>query len=265
MKIRNFAIITLVAFAFASNGDGGPKVPYAKAAAAVQNKFAPLIKDNPKKASAEYLKAAKQLAEHYPKETGPWMLMMQAATYSGNEQIKIGVLNEMADHENPQLSGVALRFMSMMWKQSNPIGKPFQLQFTGIDGKQVDLAKLKGKVVLIDFWATWCGPCVAEIPNLVKTYNEFHDQGFEIVGIALEGNKDPKRLQAYVARKNMPWPQYTDGLMWKNKIAQRYGINGVPTMWLIDREGNLSSLTARINLKNKVKKLLAEKSASTSN
>jgi hypothetical protein len=63
----------------------------------------------------------------------------------------------------------------------------------------------------------------------------------------------------------MPWPQYTDGLMWKNKIAQRYGINGVPTMWLIDREGNLSSLTARINLKNKVKKLLAEKPASTSN
>ncbi len=264
MKTKFLTIITLVALLFSTQADG-PKPPYSVAADKVKEKFAPLIKADAKKAAPEYLKAAQQLAKDYPKETGPWMLMMQAATHSGDEQIKIGVLNKMADHENPQLSGVALRFMSMMWKQSNPIGKPFHLQFTGIDGKPVDLAKLKGKVVLIDFWATWCGPCVAEIPNLVKTYNQFHAQGFEIIGIALEGNKDPKRLQAYVDRKNMPWPQYTDGLMWKNKIAQRYGINGVPTMWLIDRNGNLSSLTARIDLKNKVKKLLAETPASTSN
>ena len=264
MKIKFLAVIILGVLAFSSQADG-PELPYSVAVGKVKEKFAPLIKANPKKAAPEYLKAARQLAKDYPKETGPWMLMMQAATYSGDEQMKFGVLNEMADHENPQLSGVALRFMSMMWKQSNPIGKPFRLQFTGIDGNQVSLAKLKGKVVLIDFWATWCGPCVAEIPNLVKTYNELHDQGFEIVGIALEGNKDLKRLQAYVDRKQMPWPQYTDGLMWKNKIAQRYGINGVPTMWLVDREGNLSSLTARIDLKNKVKKLLAEKPASTSN
>ncbi len=264
MEIKFLAVIIFGALAFNSQADG-PKLPYSVAVGKVKETFAPLIKASPKKAAPEYLKAARQLAKDYPKETGPWMLMMQAATYSGDEQMKIGVLNEMADHKNPQLSGVALRFMSMMWKQSNPIGKPFQLQFTGIDGNQVNLAKLKGKVVLIDFWATWCGPCVAEIPNLVKTYNELHDQGFEIVGIALEGNKDLKRLQAYVDRKQMPWPQYTDGLMWKNKIAQRYGINGVPTMWLVDREGNLSSLTARINLKNKVKRLLAEKPASTSN
>ena len=264
MKIKFLAVIIFGALAFNSQADG-PKLPYSVTIGKVKEKFAPLIKANPKKAAPEYLKAARQLAKDYPKETGPWMLMMQAATYSGDEQMKISVLNEMADHKNPQLSGVALRFMSMMWKQSNPIGKPFQLQFTGIDGNRVNLAKLKGKVVLIDFWATWCGPCVAEIPNLVKTYNELHDKGFEIVGIALEGNKDPKRLHAYVDRKQMPWPQYTDGLMWKNKIAQRYGINGVPTMWLVDREGNLSSLTARIDLKNKAQKLLAEKPASTSN
>ena len=134
--------------------------------------------------------------------------------------------------------------------------KPLELAFTSTDGKEVDMAKLRGKVVLIDFWATWCGPCVKEIPNVVATYNKLHDQGFEIVGISFDQDKD--KLAAMTKDKNMPWPQYFDGKGWENKFGQLYGISSIPAMWLIDKKGMLVDTEGREDLANKVAKLLAE-------
>src|SRR2546428_11372592 len=82
------------------------------------------------------------------------------------------------------------------------------VKFTAVDGREVDLAKLKGKVVLVDFWATWCGPCVGEVPHVVETYKKFHDKGFEIVGISLDQNKDA--LVNFTKSHGMTWPQYFD-------------------------------------------------------
>jgi len=136
------------------------------------------------------------------------------------------------------------------------LGEPVDLQFTAVDGRSVDLAKLKGKVVLVDFWATWCGPCVGEVPNVKKTYDQFHDKGFEIVGISLDKEKDS--LTNFVAEHKMEWPQYFDGLYWQNKYARRFGIESIPTMWLIDKKGNLRDMNAREDLPGGVQKLLAE-------
>ena len=134
--------------------------------------------------------------------------------------------------------------------------KPFDLKFTATDGTEVDFAKLRGKVVLVDFWATWCGPCVAEVPSVVATYNKLHEKGFEIIGISLD--QDKSKLDAFVKDKAMPWRQFFDGKGWQNEIAQKFGINSIPAMWLIDKKGMVVSTNAREGLAVKVEKALAE-------
>jgi peroxiredoxin len=141
-------------------------------------------------------------------------------------------------------------------KKLDVLGKPVVLQFTAVDGRNVDLARLKGKVVLIDFWATWCGPCVGEVPNVKKTYDQFHAKGFEIVGISLDKDKD--KLTQFVADHKMEWPQFFDGLYWQNKYARQFGIESIPTMWLIDKKGALRNENARADLSGAVQRLLAE-------
>jgi thiol-disulfide isomerase/thioredoxin len=135
-------------------------------------------------------------------------------------------------------------------------GKPIDLKFTAVDGSEVDLAKMRGKVVLIDFWATWCGPCVGEVPHVVEAYKKLHDKGFEIVGISLD--KDKQRLLNFTKEKGMTWPQFFDGKGWQNEISSRFGIHSIPAMWLIDKQGMLATTQARGDLAGEVEKLLAK-------
>ena len=134
--------------------------------------------------------------------------------------------------------------------------KPLELKFTAVDGREVDLAKLRGKVVLVDFWATWCGPCVGEIPNVVKAYEKLHDKGFEIVGISFD--EDKAKLEAMTKQKGMAWPQFFDGKGWKNEFGGKFGINSIPRMWLVDKKGMVVDTEGRADLAEKVEKLLLE-------
>ena len=134
--------------------------------------------------------------------------------------------------------------------------KPLDLKFTALDGKEIDLINLRGKVVLLDFWATWCGPCGHEVPNVVKAYEALHSKGFEIVGISLD--EDRAKLESFIKENGMAWPQYFDGKGWQNEISSRYGIQSIPAMWLINKQGMLVSTNARENLEAVVEKLLAE-------
>ena len=104
-------------------------------------------------------------------------------------------------------------------------------------GKPLSIANYQGKVVLLDFWATWCGPCVHELPNVIKTYDTYHKQGFEIIGISLD--KDQEKLASFTKEKNMPWVQYFDGLVWQNKLAVKYGVNSIPATYLLDGQGTI--------------------------
>jgi thiol-disulfide isomerase/thioredoxin len=134
------------------------------------------------------------------------------------------------------------------------LGSELKIKFTSVEGQPVDLAALKGKVVLVDFWATWCGPCVAEVPRVKAVYDKFHAKGFEIVGISLD--EDKARLQAFVKEKGMAWPQFFDGKGWENEICSRYSVESIPTMWLVDKEGKVADLNASRDLESKVAKLL---------
>jgi peroxiredoxin len=129
------------------------------------------------------------------------------------------------------------------------------ISFTATDGTKVNLANMRGKVVLIDFWATWCPPCRGEVPNVVAAYQKYHAQGFEIIGISLDQSKDS--LDQFTKSNGMVWPQYFDGLGWNNMIGQQNGINSIPAMWLIDKQGNLVTKDGREDLAGQVGKLLA--------
>ena len=137
------------------------------------------------------------------------------------------------------------------------VGKPLVLKFKATDGREVDLAKLKGKVVLVDFWATWCGPCMRELPNVKAAYEKLHGKGFEIVGVSFDRQK--AALAEVVKKEGMPWPQYFENNSDEHRIGEKLGIESIPTMWLIDKKGNLRELEARSNLAGRVEKLLAEK------
>lgn len=92
----------------------------------------------------------------------------------------------------------------------------------------------KGKVVLLDFWATWCGPCIKEVPNVVANYEKYHEKGFEILGISLDRAKAEETLATFTKENKMTWPQVYDGKWWEARIGKTYAIESIPAMFLID-------------------------------
>jgi peroxiredoxin len=144
-------------------------------------------------------------------------------------------------------------------KESLKTGAPFpDFNEKDLDGKPLSIANYKGKVVLVDFWATWCGPCRTELPNVIKSYEKHHKDGFEIVGISLDSDKS--KLTTFLTDRNMTWPQYFDGKGWENKLAQKYGVQSIPATYLIDRDGKIIGSNLRgEDLEEAVTKALAKK------
>jgi thiol-disulfide isomerase/thioredoxin len=151
----------------------------------------------------------------------------------------------MAKSSNEQIQKMGESFAGTLRRLSLP-GHPMEISGTLLNGKPFDQKTLAGKVVLVDFWATWCGPCVAEIPNVLEQYEKYHKDGFEVVGISLDQEREA--LEKFVTEQKLPWPilfEEPKGDGWQHPLATFYGISGIPTVVLIGRDGNVITLDAR--------------------
>ena len=143
------------------------------------------------------------------------------------------LLDEMAASTDPKIAAAAKGRQAQ--KALNDA--PLDWHLPAVDGGTIDLPALRGKAVLVQFWASWCPDCNREMPVMLTTYRQFHARGLEMVGISLD--KDRDALLATLKKKGIAWPQYFDGKYWNNEVAVRYGVRGVPELWLVDTQGRV--------------------------
>jgi thiol-disulfide isomerase/thioredoxin len=146
-----------------------------------------------------------------------------------------------------------------IYADTDPPRQSEPLEFAGptLDGQAFDSRDWKGKVVLVDFWATWCGPCVAELPNVRDVYDRYHADGFEVIGISLD--KSREKLSSFVQENGTPWPQIfiAGETGWNNPLVRKYGVQAIPATILLDQDGRPTAVELRgRDLEEQVARLL---------
>jgi thiol-disulfide isomerase/thioredoxin/TolA-binding protein len=200
---------------------------------------------------------AEAFIKAYPKdERGASLLTMLAMHSSGASarQLYERIIIDYPDSRAAKMAGGHLR-------RADGVGKPFKLEFTdAMTGQPVSIAALHGKVVVVDFWATWCGPCVAEMPKMKELYSKYKDQGVEFIGISLDQpGEGLTALKKFVTDNEIAWPQYYQGDGWDSQFSQSWGVNSIPALFVVDAEGHLASTEARGGLDSIIAELIKKR------
>ncbi|MBV9868334.1 MAG: redoxin domain-containing protein [Abitibacteriaceae bacterium] len=160
-----------------------------------------------------------------------------------HKDIKVNpTLSDAAFHFTPPTGAQPVdSFVQQSYDHHLAVGtRPFPFTAKDLAGQSVSLEQYKGKVVLLDFWATWCGPCVASMPDVIKAYNKYNSQGFEVVGISLDQSRDD--LNQFLKDQSVPWRQICSGEGWAGPIPRRYGVTAIPFTLLIGRDGRIAAV-----------------------
>ncbi len=166
-----------------------------------------------------------------------------------------------SESDDPKFQPNAERFSAIARRLRLP-GHFLSLEGKLLAGGDFDWSAYRGKVVLVDFWATWCGPCIGELPNVKENYKKYHDKGFDVVAISLDRSREP--LDKFIEKEEIPWTQLYDedvqkGKGWNHPMAQHYGINAIPAAILVDKDGKVVSMRARgEELSKQLEKLLGK-------
>jgi thiol-disulfide isomerase/thioredoxin len=196
----------------------------------------------------------------YPKDMRSEMLLYSAAVVVRDNATKKSFVDRLFK-EYPG-SRFAQDIQGLR-RQFDAIGKPFELEFTdAITGSAVTMKGLKGKVVVIDFWATWFAPSVKELPHMKALYDKYHDRGVEFIGVSLDKPKEQgglDLLKDFVKQNGIRWPQYYPGNSWESEFVRSWGINALPAVFVVDTEGKLASVDPSVKLDDLIPELLARK------
>jgi thiol-disulfide isomerase/thioredoxin len=197
-----------------------------------------------------YEKGVRELQKEFPKRPELYNMLLTVAENSPRERALALAKEIVAGTANPQLQMLAELFT----RRTVALDRPLELKVKAVDGREVDIAKVKGKVVLLDFWATRCPPCVALTPTLKALYEKYQPKGFEIIGI----NSDEQKAQMtrFLAQEKVTWLQYFDS--GEALVGSRLGIYQIPALWLVDKQGVVRDNRGVYDLEAKIQKLLAE-------
>lgn len=168
-----------------------------------------------------------------------------------NPQVEMDYLNVFVQSMNSRFPKASMakeftdKFNKMMAGMQQPsadnapaIGQPApEISLPTPDGKMISLSSLKGKYVLVDFWASWCGPCRKENPNVVSAFNKYKGKNFTVLGVSLDSDKD-KWMNA-IEKDGLTWPHISDLKGWESIAARTYNVNSIPANFLIDPQGNI--------------------------
>jgi thiol-disulfide isomerase/thioredoxin len=167
---------------------------------------------------------------------------------------------QLATADDSELSAYGRRIAKGA-RPPSMIGKPLEIAGKSLDGADIDIQKFKGKIVLVDFWATWCPPCRAKLPGLMKLYEQRHPQGLEVIGVSMDQDLDA--LAKFVEEQKVPWNNIVGekaGEEMQFPLATKYDISGIPTLFLVGRDGKvIAHDPTDAELEQKLDELLKEK------